>query len=99
MVSFGTSRFQWDFLGTKFLMPLALSPLLSLVIVYLFIWPVAWAVNRVTGKCAYVLEGTAIHPATMNAAVLESTGLRVTTGDAQSCGAETAAVALQGIPF
>jgi len=49
-VSFGPTAFQWDFLGAKFALPLAASPLLSLVLVYLLAWPVVGIMAAVASK-------------------------------------------------
>ena len=44
LFSFGTAKFQWPMLGHNFALPLALSPILSLTIVYVIAWPVLWLV-------------------------------------------------------
>lgn len=41
LVAFGASTFQWEFLGAKFAVPLAVSPVLSLATVFLVAWPVS----------------------------------------------------------
>lgn len=98
-MSFGLARFQWEFLGTKFLVPRALSPLLSLVLVYLLAWPLIWTEGHLAGRCACVTQEAVIQSASLSAAALETTELRLTAGETQFCGAETATVALQGTAF
>lgn len=56
LVAFGNASVQWSALGMKFAVPLALSPLLSLAIVYVIAWPVLFIVARVAGKCVCVVE-------------------------------------------
>jgi PiT family inorganic phosphate transporter len=56
LVAFGNASVQWSALGMKFAVPLALSPLLSLAIVYAIAWPVLFIVARVVGKCVCVVE-------------------------------------------
>jgi PiT family inorganic phosphate transporter len=56
LVAFGNAKLQWSFLGAKFAMPLAISPVLSLAIVYALAWPVVWIVARVAGRCVCVVE-------------------------------------------
>jgi PiT family inorganic phosphate transporter len=56
LVAFGNASVQWSALGMKFAVPLALSPLLSLAIVYAAAWPVLFIVARVAGKCVCVVE-------------------------------------------
>lgn len=59
LVSLASDQLRWAELGAKFALPLALSPLLSLTIVYLVSWPVAALVARYRGRCVCVVEGTA----------------------------------------
>ena len=40
----------------QFAVPLAVSPLLSLAIVYVVAWPVVFVVSRIAGKCVCVVE-------------------------------------------
>lgn len=56
LVAFGDRAFQWSFLGAKFALPLALSPLASLLLVYLASWPLAWAARRVADRCLCLRE-------------------------------------------
>jgi inorganic phosphate transporter, PiT family len=63
LVAFGSRSIAWEFLGTRFAAPLALSPLLSLLLVYALAWPVVWLVSRSAGKCACVTEELTVQPA------------------------------------
>lgn len=55
-VGFGVRTVQWGVVGMKFSMPLALSPLLSLALVYVIAWPVGAVARRVATRCACVVE-------------------------------------------
>jgi PiT family inorganic phosphate transporter len=55
MLSFGSSSVQWSILGQKFAVPLAVSPVLSLAVVYVVSFPVSFVIGRVAGKCACVV--------------------------------------------
>ncbi|MCX5660822.1 MAG: inorganic phosphate transporter [Planctomycetota bacterium] len=59
LVSFGSARFEWGFLGAKFAFPLALSPFLSMAAVYIVAWPVSLAAGRLLGKCVCVTQPAA----------------------------------------
>jgi PiT family inorganic phosphate transporter len=56
LLAFGSAQFQWSFLGAKFAVPLAVSPVLSLAVVYLAAFPVSFVIGRVAGTCACVIE-------------------------------------------
>lgn len=46
LVALGGEKVQWSVLGKSFVVPLVLSPILSLAIVYVMAWPVVWLVER-----------------------------------------------------
>jgi PiT family inorganic phosphate transporter len=46
LVAFGKGQLEWNVLARGFVLPLVLSPVLSLTIVYLLAWPVVWAVKH-----------------------------------------------------
>jgi PiT family inorganic phosphate transporter len=48
LVSVGRDQVRWSVLEKGFVLPLVLSPVLSLTIVYLLAWPVVWIVKRAT---------------------------------------------------
>jgi PiT family inorganic phosphate transporter len=56
VVSFGAAKVRWSFLGASFAVPLAVSPVLSLAVVYVVAWPVGYVVARVAGRCVCVVE-------------------------------------------
>src|SRR5437667_2309921 len=60
LVAFGSTSFQWGFLRTKFAVPLAISPVLSLGVVYLLAWPTVYVMTRLTGMCACVVKEPAL---------------------------------------
>jgi PiT family inorganic phosphate transporter len=56
LVAFGRSAVQWQALGTAVVVPLALSPVLSLALVYGLAWPAVWAIRRYGERCVCVVE-------------------------------------------
>ncbi|HEY2586889.1 MAG TPA: inorganic phosphate transporter [Tepidisphaeraceae bacterium] len=48
LVALGRDKVQWAVLGKGFVLPLLLSPVLSLAIVFLLAWPVVWMVHWAT---------------------------------------------------
>ena len=100
LVAFGTGRFQWEFLVEKFAKPLALSPFLSLAIVYLCSWPVVLLANRFGGRCACVTESGVV-PAGGGAAAMTEAGVSIRVADAAECAQEPAiaAVSTSGAAF
>jgi PiT family inorganic phosphate transporter len=56
LVAVGRGNVQWTVLGKEFVLPLVLSPLLSLVIVYLLAWPVVWLVRQRTSSRHIAVE-------------------------------------------
>ncbi|HEY7087854.1 MAG TPA: inorganic phosphate transporter [Tepidisphaeraceae bacterium] len=60
LLTFGRQSFEWSVLGMKFAMPLALSPVLSLAVVYLISWPVGMILARIATRCVCVAPTTAV---------------------------------------
>jgi PiT family inorganic phosphate transporter len=61
LVAFGKSTIQWHALaGKAFLLPLAISPFLSLAIVYVLAWPVVAIVTRYVARRTVVTETAAV---------------------------------------
>jgi inorganic phosphate transporter, PiT family len=56
LVAFGGSSVQWHALSKSFLVPLAVSPLLSMLLVYVLAWPVVGIVKRLAGRCVCVAD-------------------------------------------
>src|SRR5439155_15789141 len=52
--------FQWHILGQKFALPLALSPLLSMILVYAIAWPVGFIIARTAAKCVCVVQESTV---------------------------------------
>src|SRR5439155_14037323 len=60
LIAFGHASFRWSFLGSKFAVPLAVSPVLSLAVVYLLAWPMVYMMTRMIGMCACVVKELAL---------------------------------------
>lgn len=93
LVAFRTGTLEWEFLGTKFALPLAASPLFSLLLVYLVSWPVLLLVTRLAGRCACVVEEVTVRPAA-DAAALQSAQLAVVVDREEACAARAPAAAV-----
>lgn len=94
LVAFGSARLQWDFLGAKFAMPLAVSPALSLVTVYLMAWPVGWLVSRTAGRCACVTQGLGVRAT--GAAAVATSEVAVRVDDEAACAEQETMAAVSG---
>lgn len=55
LVALSSSGIRWSFLVNKFAVPLALSPVLSLAVVFLLAWPVTHLVQRYSSLCVCVV--------------------------------------------
>lgn len=85
LVAFGGGRVAWAFLGAKFALPLALSPLLSLVAVYVASVPTIWLIKRAANRCACVTsEPRAVTAGRMSAAAATSR-IALTVDDERNC--------------
>lgn len=60
LVAFSADRVRWGELATRFATPLALSPLLSLAVVYAASWPVVAVARRYAGRCVCVVDDVAV---------------------------------------
>lgn len=56
LATLGRDKVQWAVLGKGFVMPLVLSPVLSLAIVYVLAWPVVWLIRRSSQTQRVVVE-------------------------------------------
>jgi PiT family inorganic phosphate transporter len=100
LVAFGNATVQWSALGAKFALPLALSPLLSLALVYALAFPVLFVVARLAGRCicvvdrvlesAPVMAGAGAAAAASLAPARVESHLGVITGTERSCAADGA---------
>lgn len=60
LVAIGRDKVQWAVLGKAFVLPLVLSPVLSLAIVYVLAWPVVWLVQRSSQTQRIAVEQLAV---------------------------------------
>jgi PiT family inorganic phosphate transporter len=86
-VAYGLQTFQWSALGMKFAVPLALSPVLALAVVYAVAWPVVAITQSVAGRCICV---TAAVP--VGAAVALATPPEFVIGTDANCPVHGAAI-------
>jgi len=96
LVAFGGASVQWSALGARFAIPLALSPLLSLAIVYVLAFPILLIARRWAGRCVCVVEQACAPSATGcegAAASIAVTSLPVViTGSESACAQQSPAV-------
>lgn len=90
IVQFGVPSLQWMFLATKFALPLLLSPILAMTIVYLLAWPIVYAVQRYQERCICVVKEEAAL-VTSGAALVGggASTLTVISGTESSCATES----------
>ncbi|HET6247855.1 MAG TPA: anion permease [Tepidisphaeraceae bacterium] len=79
LVAFGNARFQWNALGDKFALPLAVSPVLSLAIVYVIAWPVVAIVSALAGRRRIVREQRIVQAVAVGAEGVISESIAETT--------------------
>jgi PiT family inorganic phosphate transporter len=79
LVAFGNARFQWNALGDKFALPLAVSPVLSLVIVYVIAWPVVAIVSALAGRRRIVRQERIVQAVAVGAEGVISESIAETT--------------------
>jgi len=85
LVAFGAGRFEWSFLGAKFALPLGVSPVLSLGLVYLIAWPVTLIAGRLATRCLCITVPAQLAPAG-NARMADSTGAaEIRVGELAEC--------------
>lgn len=98
LVAFGAAKFEWSFLGAKFALPLAVSPVLSLALVYLIAWPVALLTAWYAGRCACVVAAVPVQPSggAAAAASLEVTRLSVVVDETAYCEQAPVVAAVRG---
>lgn len=94
LVAFGAAKFEWGFLGAKFALPLALSPLASLATVYAVAWPVGWLISRAVGKCACVTQEMTVQPGGGTATASAVPALRV--DEEEKCAEQSPVAAVSG---
>lgn len=84
LVRFGGASVKWSELGARFAVPLALSPVLSMLIVYAIAWPVVYFVRRHGEKCVCVVESANVGMAGAGAAAATA-GAAVVVDTATAC--------------
>lgn len=94
LIAFGLSTFQWEFLGSKFALPLAVSPVLSLLLVYMLAWPVVWAVNRWAARCACVAPELTLQSA--GGAAVAAASVAVVVDNETACAEQGRVMVLSG---
>lgn len=85
LVELASGSVQWSVLTGKFLKPLALSPLLSTLLVFLMAWPVGRIAKRYAAQCICVVDRAVEVPVGAAAAVADS-GPMIVTGTNSECG-------------
>lgn len=91
IVQFGVPSRQWMFLATKFALPLLLSPILAMTLVYLLAWPIEYAVRRYQARCVCLVKQE-VGLVTSGAALVGGAGtstLTVVSGTETSCATES----------
>ncbi|MEI8197004.1 MAG: inorganic phosphate transporter [Phycisphaerae bacterium] len=94
LVAFGHNQIVWAFLATAVAVPLVLSPLVSLLLVYVLAWPVVALSRRTAGRCLCVVECPVVDTA-LNAAVAVSVPT-LTTGTMAECAAASPSITMTG---
>jgi inorganic phosphate transporter, PiT family len=104
IIAFGNATFEWSALGTRFAMPLAVSPVLSLVIVYIIAWPVLYALGKLAGRCACIIEspaapalalaGAGVATMAISATGVAASQLSIVVGQDENCPPEDRAAAV-----
>lgn len=93
LVAFASGQIRWAELGSKFALPLALSPLASMLIVYLVSWPVVFLVKRYSGRCVCVVEDADV-TSCVGAAAAAVPVARVVTDTEAACAEQSPVVAV-----
>lgn len=90
VTTFGAATVQWAVVGQRFAVPLALSPLLSLAVVYALAWPVAFVVGRLAARCVCVAEAQPVLAGAARDGADVAPLPVLVTGDAGDCAAADA---------
>lgn len=92
LMSLSKGQIRWVELGNRFALPLALSPLLALLLVYGVSWPVLRLMRRFSGRCICVVEETTVAQAGgAGAAVM---AVNVVAGTQTTCAERLPAVSI-----
>jgi len=82
--AFGLAGLNWQFLAQKFVLPLAASPLMSLVIVYVLARPLGSALGKLADRCACVSPEPVLSIAS-GAAAMEAARVSVVVRERADC--------------
>lgn len=93
--SFGIQQVNWQFLGAKFALPLALSPLISLAIVFVMARPLRFVLGRLVDGCACIGQEPVIS-AGNGVAALEATRVSLVVARREECPRWWPSLALPG---
>lgn len=85
LVALGSARFEWSFLGAKFALPLGISPVLALGLVYLIAWPVALIAAKLASRCVCVMAPPMLAPGGTALAVENAGAPHLAVGDVTEC--------------
>lgn len=97
LIAFGRASVQWSALGMRFAVPLAISPLLSLTLVYVAAFPVLWIVSRTAARCACVVQRPSTVAGVEAGAITAAAAIPVlTTGSVEKCAEESPTVMVSG---
>jgi PiT family inorganic phosphate transporter len=94
LVAFSAGQIRWGELGSKFATPLALSPLLSVALVYVVSWPVGALARRYADRCVCVAP-TAVAADAGGGVVSAGPTLAIVSDTPQRC-AEAGAAGVTG---
>ncbi|WP_437291784.1 anion permease [Sorangium sp. So ce406] len=94
LVAFSSQGIRWSLLVEKFAKPLALSPVVSLGIVFLLAWPIAGLVRRTSGRCVCVVPPQpaplAAAPGAPRLSVIQPAAPTLVAGTDSACAAQLA---------
>jgi PiT family inorganic phosphate transporter len=93
-VAFAGGQLRWSELGSKFALPLALSPLLAMAIVYLCSWPALMLVRRFGGRCVCVVENAGIAEDCARASAVAVPAVSVIADTEETCAQASPLVAV-----
>jgi PiT family inorganic phosphate transporter len=96
LVAFSSGHVRWGELATKFATPLALSPLLSVTLVYIASWPVAQLARRYAERCVCVAETASVAPDSPAGGALVAVPTLAVVNDTTAACAATAAAGVSG---
>jgi PiT family inorganic phosphate transporter len=85
LLTFSGQTIQWSFLGMKFAVPLGLSPLLSLAVVYAISWPIGMVLSAVAARCVCVAPAVPVAAVTIGGQLQDGTAPAVVVGTEEEC--------------